>query len=161
MKNENVSRKVTSWLRAECDEELRDRSSSKSLQKGANNELAMNRLIHKQERLVRGGWAATDTSDTPSYRDVNPALTYPPMLALAGWPDPHARIHPMRLPLDSGDENFRSIQILAEIIYLNNIEKFVKLPHILPPFMYTCVAAGVMYHPQMYINNGPNNVVVT
>jgi hypothetical protein len=161
MKDGNVLPKLTSWLRAECDEELRDRISSKSLRKGANNELAMNCLIHKQERLIRGGgWAATDTSDTAAYLEVNPALTYPPMLALAGWPDPHAQIHPMRLPLDLGDTNFRSIQILAETIYLGNIEKFVKLPHILPPFMYTCVAAEVMYHPQMYIDHGPNNVVV-
>jgi hypothetical protein len=160
MQNDNVSRKVTSWLRDECDAELRDRTSSKSLRKGANNELAMNRLIQKQERLVRGGWAATDTSDTAAYREVNPALTYPPMLALAGWPDPHARIHPMRLPLDLGDENLRAIQVLAETIYLSNIEKFEQLPHILPPFVYTCVAAGVMYHPQMYIDHGPNNVVV-
>jgi hypothetical protein len=47
MKNGNVSCKGTSWLRAECDEELRDRTASKSLQKGSNYELTMNHLIHK------------------------------------------------------------------------------------------------------------------
>ena len=116
----------------------------------------MNRLISKQERLVQGGGVAGDTSDKAAYREVNPALTYPPMLALAGWPDPHALVHPMRLPLDLGDASFPSIQILVETIYLSNIEVFVKLPHILPPFLYTCVAAGIMYHPQMYADHGQN-----
>ena len=87
MKNDRVSTMITTWLRAQCDPKLKAATKSKSLRKGANTELTMNRSITKQQRLVRGGWAAADTSDKAAYRAVNPAMTYPPMLALGGHPD--------------------------------------------------------------------------
>jgi hypothetical protein len=147
MKNENVSRQITSWLQAECDQQLKARTSSKSLWKGANTQLAISRKITKQQRLVRGGWAAVDKSDIAAYKDVNPALTYPPMLELGGWPDPQARVYPMRLPLCQGDKNLRhGMQILVDNIYLNNIESFVKLPNMLPPFISTCILHCIRYN---------------
>jgi hypothetical protein len=42
---------------------------------------------------------ATETSDTAAYREVNPALTYPPKIALTGWPDPHPQIHTVLIEL--------------------------------------------------------------
>ena len=122
----------------------------------------MNRSITKQQRLlVRGGWPAADMSDKAAYRAVNPAMTYPPMLALGGHPDPRARVYPMRLPFREADADLsRKLRLFVDKLYLNNIEKFVELPNVLPMLIQTCASAGIMYHVSVYSEHGPGNSIV-
>jgi hypothetical protein len=99
IKDETVTKSVTEWLRAYCGRSIKKSIWAKSLQKGANAYLAFHHGdIPKKECLVRGYWVATDTSDKEAYKDINPALTYPLFWTLAGWPYPHQKVRPQRIP---------------------------------------------------------------
>jgi hypothetical protein len=98
-KNERVTMNVTTWLHDDRSEVHKRGTSAKSLRKGGNTAPAIHPLISKDERLVRGAWAAADMSDKQAHcKDVDPALSqHPPFLALAYFKDSHARMLPMRL----------------------------------------------------------------
>jgi hypothetical protein len=158
--NESVTRNITAWLRQHCSTELKKATSSKSIRKGAYTALAMNPLISKEERLVRGAWVPADMSDKEAYKDLNPALTYPGFCGLAGWPDPHAWPKPMRLCPQLGEEALRQIGLFQSHIFVNNIGTYVQSLPVMDMLIDTCTAAAIMYHPKMFQDVGMEDPMV-
>jgi hypothetical protein len=164
LKDDSVASLVTTILRSHCDPSVVNiaKTSAKSLRKGANTFLAMHREISHDERIVRGGWAAVNTSDKESYKESNHALSFPPFCALAGWPDPHARNLPMRIPPTMSPADQRNIYRLRDNLFLFSAKQFPSsdIQSFIRPFLDVCTAAAIMYYPDMMAVCGVNNPMV-
>jgi len=164
VKNESVSSKVTSWLRNFTHSSLKKSTTAKSLRKGANNYLAMkNHIISDQQRRVRGCWEATDHSENRAYREVNPAITFPPFCALAGWVDPTSEHNlPMRIPPSLPETDINKIKTLHGKLYTVSSAAFSGLDwgRFMQPFLWTCTAAAILYYPKMVSKFGMSNPMV-
>lgn len=147
----SVATQTTKWLRQYCDQSYRKSTTAKSLRMGSNNFLAINnRDITREQRVTRGCWAPSDTADKPAYRDVAPALTYPPFCSLAGWFDPNANNLPMRIPPTLPEDDLQKIRKFHNHLYIISGPKFVGLDYsiFLTPFLWTCTASAILYFPQ-------------
>ena len=158
VRDSTVTTNVTKWLREACHTSLKARTSAKSLRQGANTFLAMHPQITKDERLVRGCWAPSDTSDKAAYKDINPALTLPAALALEGWPDVRARVYPMRLPINLPTDELAKLKLFHQSLYVSSLG--TQFQTFLGPFLETCTASMILYHPTLLGKYGASNYIV-
>jgi len=130
-----------------------------SLRKGANSLLAASPAITMDQRIVAGGWAAANTSDRENYKEVTEALTEPPFRALAGFPDPCRRVHPMRIPINSLSpaELNQVIDFRTKFFASSFRESEFQ---VLEGLLSTCLAAALMYYPKLRMKFGASSQLV-
>jgi hypothetical protein len=151
MKNESVTKLLTKILRSHTAPELKASTTARGLRSGSNTILATHPDITVPEQFARGGWSA---GNMDIYTKSNPKLSLPPMLALGGFKNPHARAYPPRLEClyDSSVDDQATIALvmgalerLMGKLYLVNVKQFMPEGE-LRPMLQTCTAAMLKDH---------------
>ena len=154
--NAGVAARLTKILRDHVSPALKDRTSSRSIRRGATTFLYSHEGVTEAQLNARGGWASD--SNSRAYKETTPVLTIPAQNALAGWDDTQTPKYPPRLEC-LGSHALRAVEEFMDKLYMVDVPSF-QVGGPLHPFLRACTAAMIMYHFDVANDYGPQNLVV-
>jgi len=157
MQDKNVASNITTIIRGEIPQPLRQFYTGKSLRYGAMSDLTWTTGVQPEESVALGGWSTASNADWYTWTYI--CAIVPPIAYLAGYPNP--RLIP-RFPdktalfcLDHDhriDDNTWNIFLLY--LFPNSLPEFMPGPSRLRGFMDTVACVMIMHFTHFFQRHG-------
>lgn len=165
MRDDSVAKQLTEILRSRVHHQLRKFISIKSCRFGSMTELAYDPAVAYEEGVALGGWATGSNSDWYVWTYL--VAIVPPILTLAGYPDPRVIAHlPRKAPvLHSVPVEFRMTfqqwNMFLDALFPNSLPEFSPPCGRLREFMDCVAAVMVMHFSHVYSTYGISHPCVS